>query len=188
MKKESAVSLFFNMFLKAIVIILGLVIIIFGIVFLVKVVKHDSGEKAPATTVNENILTEAGKHDDLLYNTADDEDTEEGTTESSGGDDTTTDSFGYSIIVLNSTDHVGLAGRWAEKLTGYGYTVSEKADYFNSLTSTKIISTKEGVGKDLVQYFKSATYEVGQLTEGSNVSLSGYDIIVIIGEEDYDGQ
>ncbi len=187
MKKESAASLFFSMFLKAIVIILGLIIIIFGIVFLVKVVKHDDGEKAPATTVNENILTEAGKHDDLLYNTGDDEDTEDDTTQDVAGDDTT-NSFGYSIIVLNSTDYAGLAGRWADKLTGYGYTVSEKADYFNTLTSTKIISTKEGVGEDLVQYFKSASYEVGQLTEGSNVSLSGYDIIVIIGEDDYDGQ
>ena len=70
MKKQSAAGLFFSILLKAVVIILGLVIIGFGIFFIIKVAKTDKKNDAPATTVSDNVLTEVEAHDDLLYETA----------------------------------------------------------------------------------------------------------------------
>lgn len=186
MKRQSPVGLFFSMFLRALVIILGIAIIIFGIVFLTKVMKG-GGDKATTsapTTVDENVLTEAGVRDDLLGNT------EETTTAPVEGDTTETMQMSYDkkILVLNSTESSGLAGRWCDKLNSYGYANTEAKDYMETLTTTRIVSTTEGVGEDLVQYFNGATYEVGTVTENVYESTEGYDIVIIIGTNDDDGQ
>lgn len=181
MKRQSAVGLFFSMFLRAAVIILGIAIIVFGIVFLTKAMKGEGKkEKAPSTTVGDNVLTDAEARDDLLYNdttAASSEDTAQDTQE-------TLKSYDKKILVLNSTDVIGLAGRWCEELNGYGYSDTEASDYSESLEVTKIVSTTAGVGEDLVPYFNGATYEVGTVTTGVSESTEGYDIVIIIGTAD----
>ena len=68
MKKQSMVGLFFSMFLRATVIILAIVIVVFGVVFISKVAQKEDGKnKGPATTASPNVLTEAEGHDELLY-------------------------------------------------------------------------------------------------------------------------
>ena len=52
MKKQSAIGLFFSMFLRAAVIIMGIAIVIFGAVFLKKFMDKEK-DKTPATTVGE---------------------------------------------------------------------------------------------------------------------------------------
>ncbi|MBE5945233.1 MAG: LytR family transcriptional regulator [Lachnospiraceae bacterium] len=180
MKKQSPVGLFFTMFLRASVIILGIAIIIFGIVFLTKVMKSDNKKaEIPPTTIDENVLTEAGVRDDLIDNT------EEPTSETT---EELIMSYDKKILVLNSTDKKGLAGRWCERLNGYGYANTDAKDYMEPLTATRIVATSEGVGEDLVQYFNGATYEVGTVTENVYESTEGYDIVIIIGINDDDGQ
>ncbi|MBQ8317058.1 MAG: LytR C-terminal domain-containing protein [Lachnospiraceae bacterium] len=182
MKKQSMVGLFFSMFLRATVIILAIVIVVFGVVFASKVMANKGDKKdSPATTASPNVLTEAEGHDDLLY--ADPTET----TEYIVADDTTEAvvepvySYDANILVLNSTDEIGLAGRWCETLNGFGYANTSASDYSTPQEYTRVISTTPGLGEDLVQYFNNATYEVGTVTTGSSESTEGYDIVVIIG-------
>ncbi len=185
MKKQSAAGLFFSILLKAVVIILGLVIIGFGIFFIIKVAKTDKKNDAPATTVSDNVLTEVEAHDDLLYETAT-EATEESLPEEQ--EPAAGTSYNKNILVLNSTDVTGLAGRWCGKLNDYGYTYTSASDYSTPQETTRVIAKEEGVGEDLVQYFNEASYEVGTVTEGISVSTDGVDIVIILGTKDDDGQ
>lgn len=185
MKKQSVTGLFFSMFLRTTVIILGICIVVFGVVLLTKLFKGDKNGKDTPTTVSSNILTEAEAHDDLIYNTT--EATEETSdTESDAESDEatptyTTTSTEKNILVLNSTDVSGLAGRWCATLNENGYNNTFASDYFTSLETTKIISKQEGVGEDLLQFFEGATYEVGDLDGGSSEPTDDYDIIIIVG-------
>ncbi len=184
MKKQSAANLFFSMFLRAIVIILGIIIFVLSIVVAGKAISR-SRAKQGQTTVNDSILTEVEGRDDLLYNTTEAQTTQE-TVEDVPED--VTSSTDKRILVLNSTETVGLAGRWCERLAGEGYTNTEKSDYSTPLTNTKIVSTTEGVGRDLLRFFKDASYEVGTVTEGTLEDTQYYDIVVIIGSEDDDSK
>ncbi len=186
MKKQSMVGLFFSMFLRATVIILAIVIVVFGVVFISKVMqKEDGQDKGSATTASPNVLTEAEGHDELLY--ADPSET----TEYVVAEDTeaTTEaeiymSYDANILVLNSTDEIGLAGRWCETLNGFGYSNTSASDYSTAQEYTRVISTTPGMGEDLVQYFNGASYEVGTVTTGSSEPTDGYDIVIIIGIAD----
>lgn len=185
MKKQSPVGLFFSIFLRAVVVLLGIGIIAFGIFFLSKVMKDGKKTKdGPVTTVADSVLTDAQGRDDLIYNS--DEDTEAKTEEQT--EEAVSESFDKAIIVLNSTNTTGLAGRWCEKLKGYGYSDTEASDFSNTQEKTRIIVKEDGVGKDLLQYFNDASYEVGTVTEGTSASLDGKDIVIIIGTADDDGQ
>ena len=182
MKKQSAAGLFFSILLKALVIMLGLAIIIFGIYFIIKVVQTDKTESAPTTTVSDSVLTEAGSHDDLLYETT--EATTEEITETT--EEVISTSYDKNILVLNSTDITGLAGRWCGKLNEAGYTSTTASDYDTLQQTTKIVAATEGVGKDLVDFFEGASYEVGTVTSGVSVSTDEYDIVIILGLADDD--
>lgn len=174
MKKNSPFALFWGMFLRAVVIILGLVIIAFGIFFLTQVIKAGKNDKSSnTTTMDSNSLTEPEAQDDLMMQDPDDVTEEE-----------IVNSYDKKLLVLNSTNVSGLAGRWCSKLNGYGYANTQAADYDTEQVNTRIIATEDGVGKDLVQYFKAATYEVGTVSEGASVSTTGYDIVIIIGAAD----
>lgn len=185
MKKQSMVGLFFSMFLRATVIILGIAIVVFGVVFLSKVMKKEDGNDAPATTISPNVLTEAEGHDELLY--ADPSDTTEYVDVEDTEDTSEPEivmSYDKNILVLNSTDEIGLAGRWCDTLNGYGYENTSASDYDTTQEYTRIISTTPGVGEDLIVYFSGASYEVGTVTTGTSESTDGYDIVVIIGIAD----
>ena len=179
MKKQSALGLFFSILLKAIVILLGIAIIVFGIFF---AVKSDKPDETPTTTVSDNILTEAGAHDDLLYETT------AVTTEQVVSDETPTDGTPYyiNLLILNSTDTSGLAGRWCEKFNGFGYNNTLASDYYDPQETTKIVAKTEGYGEEFVQYFNGASYEIGEVTENVAFDTSEYDVIIIIGSADID--
>ncbi len=184
MKKQSPVGLFFAILLRAAVIILGVAIIAFGIFFLTKVAKDGKKQKdAPITTAGDHLITDAEGHDDLIINP--EEDTSEDTEEST---EAVSESFDKNILVLNSTNTTGLAGRWCGRLNEKGYANTEAADYSDTQEHTRIVAREEGVGKDLLQYFDNATYEVGVVTEGTAASVEGKDIVIIIGTADDDGQ
>ncbi|MBQ9198771.1 MAG: LytR C-terminal domain-containing protein [Lachnospiraceae bacterium] len=183
MKKQSAVGLFFSILLKTVVIILGLAIIAFGIFFIIKVVKSDKTDNSPTTTVSDNVLTEAGAHDDLLYETA-----TEATEAPIQQDLASSTSYNKNILVLNSTEVIGLAGRWCKRLNDYGYTYTTASDFDTPQETTRIIAKEEGVGADLVQYFNGAGLETGTVTEGVSISTDEFDIVIIIGTADDDGQ
>ncbi|MBR1815252.1 MAG: LytR C-terminal domain-containing protein [Lachnospiraceae bacterium] len=184
MKKQSAAGLFFSILLKAIVILLGIAIVAFGIFFIIKVMKTDKTDSNPATTVSDNVLTEAGAHDDLLYETT------AATTEAVPEPDNVaaiTPSTA-NILVLNSTDTTGLAGRWCEKFNGYGYANTMASDYSTPQETTRIVAKSEDLGQDFLQYFNGASYEVGEVTEGASIDTSAYDVVIIIGAADDDSQ
>ncbi|MBO5509432.1 MAG: hypothetical protein J5962_03115, partial [Lachnospiraceae bacterium] len=104
MKKQSAVGLFFSMFLRAVVVILGIAILVFGAVFLMQVLKGDKkSSKEPATTVGENVLTDPEVKDELL--TA--EPTEAPVTETEAPVVEAVPALDKNILVLNSTDVTG---------------------------------------------------------------------------------
>lgn len=183
MKKQSPVGLFFGIFLRAVVIIVGIATIAFGIFFLTKVIGDGKEKDGPVTTLPDDVITGVEGRDDLIYNTKEDT-TEEIATEAPQA----SLSYDKNILVLNSTNTTGLAGRWCDRLREKGYSNVEAADYSDTQTNTRIVAVEDGVGQDLVQYFNGATYEVGIVTEGTNADVSGKDIVIIIGTSDDDGQ
>ena len=88
------------------------------------------------------------------------------------------------ILVLNSTEIAGLAGRWCDTLNANGYTDTNASDYTEALADTKIVAREDGVGKELVQYFANASYEVGTVTSNVTESTDEYDVVIIIGASD----
>ncbi len=189
MKKQTVAGLFFSMFLRASVIILGICIVVFGVVLITKAFKDGGNDKKSApTTVSSNILTEAEVHDELIYNTTESTESVDITPEAEGETTPvyTTTSTDKNILVLNSTDVSGLAGRWCTTLNENGYNNTFASDYFTSVETTKIISKQEGVGEDLLQFFDGATYEVGDIDGGSTEPSDNYDIIIIVGNSHSD--
>ena len=188
MKKQTVAGLFLSMFLRASVVILGICIVVFGVVLITKAFKGGDDKKETPTTVSSNVLTEAEVHDELIYNT-----TTAPVSEGVTSEDTSVSEPAYNvtsadknILVLNSTDVSGLAGRWCTTLNENGYNNTFASDYFTTVDTTKIISKQEGVGEDLLQFFEGATYEVGDLDGGSSEPTDNYDIIVIVGTNNSD--
>lgn len=170
-KKQSAGSIFLGMFLRAAVIILGIIILIFGIVILRLATKGSTKsdkKSGPVTTVNESVMEDPGARDELLDTT----------------EEAAQVNYGIKILVLNSTQVQGLAGSWCEKLNQAGYASTEKSDYGVNLETTKVVAKTEGVGTELTEYFNGATYEVGTVSENVSVDTSAYDVVVIVGNSD----
>lgn len=184
MKKQSATGLFFSMFLRAVVVIIGIVIIVIGIVTLMKFIKLESGNNdGPATTVGESILTESESRDDLLANPEPSTSYNPG---GEGGNENATPIYNRNILVLNSTSIQGLAGRWCSRLNDAGYVNTFASDYQTEQTTTRIVAREAGAGQELVSYFNGASYEVGEVTEGTSEDTSKYDIVIILGTQDSD--
>lgn len=179
-KKQSAVGLFFGMFLRAVVIILGVAITVLLIMILMKVIKSDKNKITPATTIGDSILTESDARDDQIYATT------EATTAAPHIEPSEDNAYHKNILVLNSTSTGGLAGRWCTRLNEAGYSNTFASDYSTTQETTRVISKVDGVGTELVQLFNGATYEVGDVTEGTSTSTVNYDIIIIIGTADID--
>ena len=61
---------------------------------------------------------------------------------------------------------------WKDKLSGDGFTVgSIKTNRQGTLTDTKIIVAKKGMGEDLKKYFKNPTIEVGSVDSGAQICI-----------------
>ena len=88
-----------------------------------------------------------------------------------------TSSMGLAIEILNSTQINGLASSMQEKLVEKGFNIAGIGNYSgDTLEHTKIIVKEQGMGEDLLAYFKNAEIEVGELSQ--NV-----DIRIIIGSD-----
>ena len=166
-------KLFGEAFLKTLIVILGVAIVIFAIYFLIQVFGGGSDKK---TEDNSGIQTE-----DINGGSSDTVSEEPSTAEPTSEEPATVEpisSVGHSIEVLNSTDTAGVAAGWQERLNGEGFNVTQIGNYeTETLTSTKIIVSQEGMGQDLAGYFHNATVEVGSIS-------SGVEIQIIIGTED----
>ena len=172
-KQQTAAGLFFSMLLRAAVIILGLAIVAFGAFFVMQALKGNTAKDTPATTLDENALT------DLQITPSTEAETTEAAQEAE-----TVSATDRKILVLNSTDIAGLAGRWCDTLNANGYANTNASDYTEALADTKIVAREDGVGKELVQYFANASYEVGTVTSNVTESTDGYDVVIIIGASD----
>ena len=174
---KKMLKVFGEAFLKTIIVILGIAIVGFAIYFMIQL--FGGGNNKKDTTEDMQISSADISTDDLLEDATADSSAE--VTETTTEEVTTQEpisSVGYSIEVLNSTDVAGVAAGWQETLNGAGFTVSSIGNYeTETLVSTKIIVTQEGMGQDLVGYFKDASIEVGTIS-------SGADIQIIVGTDD----
>ncbi len=192
MNKGTIVRIFAEAFLRATVIILGIAIIGFGGFFLVSVISDATGKGDGGTTqdLSDEELKRMLEEQEATAQPDSTEAGDDATSEAEVTEEPTTEeqvisSKDAKILVLNSTPTKGLAKAWADKLVGEGFATVEKGNYSaEKLTSTKIIVTTDGRGKDLVAYFNNATLVTGSAPSGVDVPTDGYDIFIIIGIED----
>lgn len=171
-KKPSATGIFFSMFLRAVVVILGIVIacLIFA---LVRSLLHNKGKETASTGTGSSVVQEA-QQDELLTAQA-----TEAKTEAPKVD------YGIKIAVLNGTQTSGLAGAWKEKLTGLGYTSVEAGNYMAEIKTSRIYMLKEGAGAELKDMLHGATVETEAIKkDDTDVDLSELDVILVIGQDD----
>lgn len=147
-------------------------------IFVMQALKGNTAKDTPATTLDENALTDS-QVDDLQITPSTEAETTEAAQEAE-----TVSATDRKILVLNSTDIAGLAGRWCDTLNANGYANTNASDYTEALADTKIVAREDGVGKELVQYFANASYEVGTVTSNVTESTDGYDVVIIIGASD----
>lgn len=170
---KKMLKLFGEAFLKTMIVILGIAIVIFAIYFMIQVFGGGNSNKKSEDDIQ--LETEDINNTDTASDTSDD------TTEPASEEPATAEpisSVGHSIEVLNSTDTAGVAAGWQERLNGEGFTVTQIGNYeTETLASSRIIVSQDGMGQDLVGYFNNATVEVGSIS-------SGVEIQIIIGTED----
>lgn len=190
MDKKTMLKVFGEAFLRSFVVLMAIVIIGFAAFFVIKLntdkkVKENTTTEAVVTT--EEITTEATTEE---ITTTEEPTTEEITTEEPTTEVMEIPSTDKKIIVLNSTGVAGLAKRWANKLTGSGFSSVVTGNYTAGAESkTKIYVAQEGMGNDLISYFSDAELIVGALDSGnfspvSGVSADGVEIYIVIGDED----
>lgn len=99
-------------------------------------------------------------------------------TKTDNGDDKKNSSKDLKIRVLNGSQIAGLASSTKQKLEEKGYQVPDVGNYTKeTLTTTRIVVSKEGQGEDLVEYFDNPELTVGDVADG-------YDIEIILGTRD----
>lgn len=198
MDKRTMLKVFGEAFLRSMIVLMGIVIVGFGAFFLLKINK-DKKQVAENTTEEASTLSDEELQAMLTEEVTEEITTEEPTTEVTTTEEVTTEeptteelnipSTDKKILVLNSTRTNGLASRWVSKLSGEGFTNISKGNYsLSSETQTKIYVPEDGMGKDLLPYFSDATIEIGTLSSGIDVSTSGVDIFIVIGQNDVNVQ
>ena len=186
-KKQSAVGIFFSFFLKAVVIILGLVILAMS-AYLVKELISMKNNETEAKA--DDSAFEDDQEDDLLTNASDGDavlfETDEETTETAETTDTAALSKDASIVVLNATETAGLAAVWKETLEVQGYTNVQVGNYTNGILDTsKIVVVEEGTGSALQQILPNAKMETLPADQVScDISTEGVQAFLIIGNAD----
>ena len=182
-KKKSTAGIFFSFFLKAIVIILGLVILAMG-AYLVKYTLTEE-DKASEQELDDNVLVDV---DDDIFLASDTDVVEEGAEDmlfdsEEGEGDIKTDE---KIVVLNATETSGLAAAWKEKLAEAGFEKIEIGNYFGSkLDTTRIVVTEDGKGDNLKAIVTNATLETGDPSSVEcDANVDGAKAIIIVGKSD----
>ena len=184
--KQSAAGLFLSFFLKAIVIILGLVILAMSVYLVKTIISNKNAEKEKKA---DNSAFEDNQTDELLVNNATNtdallyENADAATEEQSG---TPALPYDASIVVLNATDIPGVAGAWKDKLVAGGYTNVQAGDYTKGvLDISKIVVVEEGTGADLQTYLPNAKMETLPANEvACDVNTEGVRAFLIIGTPD----
>ncbi len=81
-------------------------------------------------------------------------------------------SLGYTIQILNASEINGLAATYQTTLTNAGYTIASIGNYTGEMaTQTKILVSEEGLGTDLLTYFKNAVVEKAELPYGCDIQI-----------------
>lgn len=187
-KKQTAVGLFFSFFLKAIVIILGLVILAMS-AFLIKAVI--STKQSESDEISEGDAFEDDQSDELLTAEATEDDAVLFEDESAQGEDSgaikSEIAMDASIVVLNATETAGLAAAWRDKLTEMGFTNLQTGNYTGgTLDTSKIVLLSPDISADTIQgAVSNATVEQGSAEDvPCDVSSEGVQAYVIIGGSD----
>lgn len=88
-------------------------------------------------------------------------------------------SLDKNIIIYNGSGINGLASSVQGKLEAEGYTISQIGNYTSSDVQNTIIQVKEeGLGNDLIPYFKTATVEINESMP------AGVDIQIVLGKSE----
>ncbi len=186
-KKQNAVGIFFSFFLKAIVIILGLVILAMG-AYLLKYTLTIEENKEEEKTVDDSVLINENAEDALASATDPDGYDEllfDGETETQDATGTIGLNYEDKIVVLNGTETKGLAGAWKERFEAAGFTNVEAGNCFStSVETSKIVVTEEGTGGNLDTVIEDVPIEYGSAdTVECDVSKDGVKAFVIIGKD-----
>ncbi len=93
--------------------------------------------------------------------------------ESSVDDDEVGDSRGLSIEIYNAAYVQGIAGEWQEYLENEGYTITLIDSYQveGPISTTRIVTDKDGIGKDLLNYFSGAEMSVDDIDTGGDIRI-----------------
>lgn len=194
MDKKTMLKLFGDAFLRSMIVLLGIVIVGFGVFFLVDVVsgKGEEKDQVEAPTYSDEELQamidqENGGEGD---STTEEVTTEEVTTEALEPEVMDIPSNDKNILVLNSTNTSGLAGGWSDKLIGAGFANVGYGNYLLGMeTQTKIYVSQEGMGNDLIPFFSDAVVIVGGMEADNYTKIGGAnfdsaDIYIVIGNND----
>ncbi len=189
-KKQGFAGMFFSWFMKAVVVLLGILIVAMAIFLLRNIIKTKNNNNAKQ---DEAVLADT-QTDALL--TASDTDSQLTTaTESASTTESVKRNTGASILVLNGTGKAGVASAWKAKLESEGYTNVKIGDYAPTgggvTPATKLFVKAESEGQDLAADSAGATVEVGTLdsntaigTDGNKIDTSAIDIVMVIGQND----
>ena len=174
---KKVLRLFLETMLRALVIILAIGIVIMGALLIKTLVKNNSLKDSKKTTNGKEIVTEAGDENDPTFKNGDGE--------NSGSDDSdesaSVASTDAKILVINAT------GTRKTALEGKGYTSVEVGTYTQSAIATsKVCVSGSYDGADLAAELTSPEMSTVDSVSASDcdVSIDGYDIIVIIGTSD----
>ena len=185
--KKNPAGIFFLFFLKAIVIILGLVILAMG-AYLIKYTMSADNKKSEQE-FDDSMLVDNDRDDLLASDTdsalSDDKllfDNEEGAVTEASKDIASDD----KIVVLNATETAGLAAAWKERLAEKGFTKVETGNYLGeSFEKSKIVVTEEGTGNNLSEIISGASVENGSADSvDCDADKDGVKAFIIIGNSD----
>ena len=177
-KKINPVGLFFLFFLKAVVIILGLVILAMGTYLLRAYILQKDVEAQDVVDENafednqeDELLTAQALADDELLYEVDTEATTEEIQITYVPEDTV-------IAVLNATNTGGLAAAWKTKLEEMGYTNVVIGNYLSGkLDTSKIVMSDQTLG--VVKGAEDIAVEIDSLDTVS-ADAPGVDIVIYI--------
>ena len=158
-------------------------IVIMGALLIKTLVKNNSLKDSKKTTNGKEIVTEAGDENDPTFKNGDGENSGSDDSDESGS----VASTDAKILVINATGTSGVAGAWKTALEGKGYTSVEVGTYTQSAIATsKVCVSGSYDGADLAAELTSPEMSTVDSVSASDcdVSIDGYDIIVIIGTSD----
>jgi len=182
-KKQSKGSLFLSVFLKAVVIILGVVILALAVTLATILIKNKSN-KAAATEeaeVDESVFLPE-EDDEASFTTPTDTTADTTADTPAAGDDVKN----LKVIVLNASGMGGVAGTLAKKLSEDGFTNVTAANYLPGLLEKTTVCISDESQRDVMKaYYPNAEVKVGTLNAAdTDADLTDAKIIVIIGVSD----